>query len=68
LLSAPCISAESPSPLSPEDVSFVPIDPRPLRSRRTYPLNALSLSSAHPLPLSSFPPLSQREEFYKILT
>ena len=25
----------------PEDVSFVPIDPRPLRSRRTYPLNAL---------------------------
>ena len=55
LLSAPCISAESPSPitislspsssspLNPEDVSFVPIDPRPLRSRRTYPLNALSL-------------------------
>ncbi len=54
LSSAPCISAESPSPitislspsspssLSPEDVSFVPIDPRPLRSRRTYPLNALS--------------------------
>ncbi len=53
LLSAPCISAESPSPitislsplspspLSPEDVSFVPIDSRPLRSRRTYPLNAL---------------------------
>ncbi|MBR6065757.1 MAG: hypothetical protein IKP57_04970 [Paludibacteraceae bacterium] len=41
LLSAPCVSAESPSPLSPEDVSFVPIDPRPLRSRRTYPLNAL---------------------------
>ena len=52
----------------PEDISFVPIDPRPLRSRRTYPLNALSLSSAHPLTLSSFPPLSQREEFYKILT
>ena len=61
--SAPCISAESPSldtslP-TPEDVSFVPIDPRPLRSRRTYPLNALS--SSHPLtlsfphPLSSFP-------------
>ena len=80
LLSAPCVSAESPSsitlspspsspsPLSPEDVSFVPIDPRPLRSRRTYPLNALSLSSAHPLTLSSFPPLPQREEFYKILT
>ena len=54
LLSAPCVSAESPSPitislsplssstLNPEDVSFVPIDPRPLRSRRTYPLNALS--------------------------
>ena len=41
LLSAPCISTESPSPLTPEDVSFVPIDPRPLRSRRTYPLNAL---------------------------
>jgi hypothetical protein len=53
LLSAPCISAESPSPIAislspssplpinPEDVSFVPIDPRPLRSRRTYPLNAL---------------------------
>ena len=53
LLSAPCVSAESPSPitislsplspspLTPEDVSFVPIDPRPLRSRRTYPLNAL---------------------------
>ena len=78
LLSAPCISAESlspitlslspssPSPLNPEDVSFVPINPRPLRSRRTYPLNALS--SAHPLTLSSFPPLPQREEFYKILT
>ena len=54
LSSAPCVSAESPSPitislsplssspLTPEDVSFVPIDPRPLRSRRTYPLNALS--------------------------
>ena len=54
LLSAPCVSAEFPSPitislsplssstLNPEDVSFVPIDPRPLRSRRTYPLNALS--------------------------
>ena len=80
LSSAPCVSAESPSPitlslsplssspLNPEDVSFVPIDPRPLRSRRTYPLNALSLSSAHPLTLSSFPPLPQREEFYKILT
>ena len=64
--------AEQPLPElslpTPEDVSFVPIDPRPLRSRRTYPLNALSLSSAHPLPLSSFPPLPQREEFYKILT
>jgi hypothetical protein len=57
-----------PSLPTPEDVSFVPIDPRPLRSRRTYPLNALSLSSAHPLTLSSFPPLPQREEFYKILT
>ena len=33
--------AESSLP-TPEDVSFVPIDPRPLRSRRTYPLNALS--------------------------
>ena len=53
----------------PEDVSFVPINPRPLRSRRTYPLNALSLSSPHPLTLSSFPPpRPQREEFYKILT
>ena len=31
-----------PSLPTPEDVSFVPIDPRPLRSRRTYPLNALS--------------------------
>ena len=54
LLSAPCVSAESPSPITislspstepslptPEDISFVPIDPRPLRSRRTYPLNAL---------------------------
>ena len=57
-----------PSLPKPEDISFVPIDPRPLRSRRTYPLNALSLSSSHPLTLSSFPPLSQREEFYKILT
>ncbi len=48
-------TTESPSPITislspsshlsinPEDVSFVPIDPRPLRSRRTYPLNALSL-------------------------
>ena len=45
----------------PEDVSFVPIDPRPLRSRRTYPLNALTLSSAHLLTLSSFPfPLKER--------
>ena len=84
LLSAPCVSAESPSadhphtvlstsrrclaePFptaepslpTPEDISFVPIDPRPLRSRRTYPLNALS--SAHPLTLSSFPfPLKER--------
>ena len=63
LLSAPCVSAESPSPitislsplspspLNPEDVSFVPIDPRPLRSRRTYPLNALlcrSFSALNP--------------------
>ncbi len=61
LLSAPCISAESPSPIAislspsaepslptPEDVSFVPIDPRPLRSRRTYPLNALILLSSRP--------------------
>ena len=30
-----------PSLPTPDDVSFVPIDPRPLRSRRTYPLNAL---------------------------
>ncbi|MBR6065403.1 MAG: hypothetical protein IKP57_03155 [Paludibacteraceae bacterium] len=51
LLSAPCVSAESPSPLSPEDVSFVPIDPRPLRFRRTYPLNALSLSSPLGFPI-----------------
>ena len=51
-----------PSLPTPEDVSFVPINPRPLRSRRTYPLNALSLSSSHPLTLSSFP-LPQREEF-----
>ena len=38
------LAAEHPTaeqPL-PEDVSFVPIDPRPLRSRRTYPLNALT--------------------------
>ena len=62
------VSTAEPSLPTPEDVSFVPIDPRPLRSRRTYPLNALSLSSAHPLTLSSFPPLPQREEFYKILT
>jgi hypothetical protein len=61
LLSAPCISAESPSPITlslspsaepslptPEDVSFVPINPRPLRSRRTYPLNALILLSSRP--------------------
>ena len=32
-----------PSLPTPEDISFVPIDPRPLRSRRTFPLNALSL-------------------------
>ena len=58
-----------PSLPTPEDVSFVPINPRPLRSRRSYPLNALSLSSSHPLTLSSFPPpRPQREEFYKILT
>jgi hypothetical protein len=61
-------SPAEPSLPTPEDISFVPIDSRPLRSRRTYPLNALSLSSAHPLTLSSFPPLPQREEFYKILT
>ena len=61
-------SIAEPSLPTPEDISFVPIDSRPLRSRRTYPLNALTLSSAHPLPLSSFPPLPQREEFYKILT
>ncbi len=60
-------SLVEPSLPTPEDVSFVPINPRPLRSRRTYPLNALSLSSAHPLTLSSFP-RPQREEFYKILT
>ena len=35
------LSPSSSSPLNPDDVSFVPIDPRPLRSRRTYPLNAL---------------------------
>ena len=62
------VSPAEPSLPTPEDISFVPIDPRPLRSRRTYPLNALTLSSAHPLNLSSFPPLPQREEFYKILT
>ena len=45
-----------PSLPTPEDISFVPIDPRPLRSRRTYPLNALS--SSHPLTLSSPHPLS----------
>ncbi len=62
-------SLVEPSLPTPEDISFVPIDPRPLRSRRTYPLNALSLSSPHPLTLSSFPPpRPQREEFYKILT
>ena len=66
LAEQPTIS--EPSLPTPEDISFVPIDPRPLRSRRRYPLNALSLSSAHPLNLSSFPPLPQREEFYKILT
>ena len=66
LAEQPTIS--EPSLPTLEDVSFVPIDPRPLRSRRTYPLNALSLSSAHPLTLSSFPPLPQREDFYKILT
>ena len=32
-------TAEQPLP---EEVSFEPIDPRPLRSRRTYPLNALT--------------------------
>ena len=65
---AECPTAE-PSLPTPEDVSFVPINPRPLRSRRTYPLNALSLSSSHPRTLSSFPPpRPQREEFYKILT
>ena len=30
-----------PSLPTPEDVSFVPLNPRPLRSRRTFPLNAL---------------------------
>ena len=34
--------AAEPSLPTPDDVSFVPINPRPLRSRRTYPLNALS--------------------------
>ena len=40
-----------PSLPTPEDVTFVPIDPRPLRSRRTYPLNALlcrSFSAQNP--------------------
>ena len=36
----PTVHPTAEQPL-PEDVSFVPIDPRPLRSRRTYPLNAL---------------------------
>ncbi len=40
-LAEPFPTAE-PSLPTPEDISFVPIDPRPLRSRRTYPLNALS--------------------------
>ena len=63
------VSLAEPSLPTPEDVSFVPINPRPLRSRRTYPLNALSLSSVHPLTLLSFPPpRPQREECYKILT
>ncbi len=69
-LAEPSLAAQptaEPSFPTPEDVSFVPINPRPLRSRRTYPLNALSLSSVHPLTLSSFP-RPQREEFYKILT
>ena len=39
-LAEPFSTAE-PSLPTPEDVSFVPINPRPLRSRRTYPLNAL---------------------------
>ena len=39
-LAEPFPTAE-PSLPTPEDISFVPIDPRPLRSRRTYPLNAL---------------------------
>ena len=34
-------SLAEPSLPTPEDISFVPINPRPLRSRRTYPLNAL---------------------------
>ena len=40
-----------PSLPTPEDISFVPINPRPLRSRRTYPLNALlcrSFSAQNP--------------------
>ena len=43
-------TSESSLP-TPENVSFVPIDPRPLRSRRTYPLNALSLSSPLGFPI-----------------
>ena len=49
-LAEPFPTAE-PSLPTPEDVSFVPIDPRPLRSRRTYPLNALlcrSFSAQNP--------------------
>jgi hypothetical protein len=49
-LAEPFSTAE-PSLPTPEDVSFVPIDPRPLRSRRTYPLNALlcrSFSAQNP--------------------
>ena len=34
-------SLAEPSLPTPEDISFVPINPRPLRSRRTFPLNAL---------------------------
>ena len=34
-------SLAEPSLPTPEEVTFVPINPRPLRSRRTYPLNAL---------------------------
>ena len=50
------VSLAEPSLPTPEDISFVPINPRPLRSRRTFPLNALS--SSHPLTLSSPHPLS----------